>query len=201
MQFEEFHERIWKILDPVDENAFEPIAAESASDEAVQGVAGLVGAQLPEWLVRFCQRTNGLLIVAKEEVWPSGKEFDIAPAWTFWRGLLLLGIEHETLPEWATISRAWEWLLDWGVTDVLPLLKVDGDADRLWGLRIRAGEVLDEVVEVIDGEVRVLEGTFLDLYEAQVAELVERQKDMAELLGIQDGSGPEPRRAAEIENR
>ena len=84
---------------------------------------------------------------------------------------------------------------------MLPLLKVDGDADRLWGLRIRAGEVLDEVVEVIDGEVRVLEGTFLDLYEAQVAELVERQKDMAELLGIQGGVGPEPRRAAEIENR
>lgn len=182
MEPEEFHDRIWQILDPVDEEAFEPIAAEGASDEAVRDLEELVGGTLPRWLVGLCQSTNGLLITAREEVWPSGKAFDIAPAWTFWRGLVVLGIEHESLPEWATISQAWHRLQEAGVWDVLPLLRIEGDGECVWGLRIRDGRVTEDLVEVVDDEVTPIEGTFLDLYELQIKELVARQRQMADLL-------------------
>lgn len=191
MDSEQYRNRIWEILDPVDSEAFEAIAAEPPGDDAIQALAERTGAVLPDWLVSFCRSTNGLLVTAREEVWPVGKAFDIAPAWTFWRGLVLLGIEHETLPDWVSISQAQRWLWNQGIDDVLPVLRIEGDNGRLWGLRIRDGRVTGEVVEVIDGQTLPVEGDLLDLYETQVDDLVQRQQDMGALLaGARRGITP-----------
>ena len=115
--------------------------------------------------------------MAREEVWPHAKEFEVGPAWTFWRGLVLLGIDAPELPEWASIAaqapagRA-------GLPGIPPVLKIVGDGSRIWGVD-QAGTVV-VIDDMTDPE--PLEGDLTDLYAEQIAELMQRQQDMAQRL-------------------
>jgi hypothetical protein len=119
--------------------------------------------------------------MARDEVWPQAREFDTGPAWTFWRGLVLLGMDAPDLPEWASISAQQQRLAEYEQPGILPLLKVVGDGSRVWGLD-RAG-VLVETGDM--DEPRPVGGDLLDLYAGQIAELVQRQQDMARRLAGQ----------------
>ena len=175
---EQFHERMWDILDPVDTEYFEVVAAPAPDAQAISSLEAAVGFLLPAAFAVFCQRANGLCVMAREEVWPHAKEFEVGPAWTFWRGLVLLGIDAPELPEWASISAQQRQLAEAGLPGILPVLKIVGDGSRIWGVD-QAGTVV-----VIDDMTvpEPLEGDLTDLYAEQIAELMQRQQDMAQRL-------------------
>ena len=152
---EQFHARMWEILKPVDTKYFEVVAAPAPSAQAIADIEAAVGFPIPEEIIAFTRRANGLCVVAREEVWPAAKEFAVGPAWTFWRGLTLLGIEAPDLPEWASITAAHQRLVDNGVSGVLPLLKIFGNSD-VWGIN-KTGTV----VIVSDYEISPLTGSLL----------------------------------------
>ncbi|GFN26372.1 hypothetical protein ADE_20700 [Achromobacter denitrificans] len=175
MTAEQFHERIWEILDPVETQYFEVVAAPAPDAESIAGLEAAVGFPLPAAFAAFCQRTNGLCVMAREEVWPRAKEFEVGPAWTFWRGLVLLGIDAPELPEWASISAQQRQLAEAGLPGILPVLKIVGDGSRIWGVD-QAGTLV-VIDDMTDPE--PLGGDLTDLYAEQIAELMRRQQDMA----------------------
>ncbi|WP_343498557.1 SMI1/KNR4 family protein [Achromobacter denitrificans] len=175
MTAEKFHERIWEILDPVETQYFEVVAAPAPDAESIAGLEAAVGFPLPAAFAAFCQRTNGLCVMAREEVWPRAKEFEVGPAWTFWRGLVLLGIDAPELPEWASISAQQRQLAEAGLPGILPVLKIVGDGSRIWGVD-QAGTLV-VIDDMTDPE--PLGGDLTDLYAEQIAELMRRQQDMA----------------------
>ncbi|MBR8653953.1 SMI1/KNR4 family protein [Achromobacter sp. Marseille-Q0513] len=175
---EQFHERMWDILDPVDTEYFEVVAAPAPDAQAIYSLEAAVGFPLPAAFAAFCQRANGLCVMAREEVWPHAKEFEVGPAWTFWRGLVLLGIDAPELPEWASIAAQQRQLAEAGLPGILPVLKIVGDGSRIWGVD-QAGTVV-VIDDMTDPE--PLEGDLTDLYAEQIAELMQRQQDMAQRL-------------------
>lgn len=84
----------------------------------------------------------------REEFWPEAELYSVGPAWTFWRGVVLLGFDTPDLPEWASVTAACERLADYEVTGVLPLMKVVGDGNIIWGL-----DKSGTPVEVAEGEI------------------------------------------------
>jgi hypothetical protein len=178
MTAEQFHQRMWEILDPVDTEYFEVVAAPAPDTEAIAGLEAAVGFPLPAAFAAFCQRTNGLCVMAREEVWPHAKEFAVGPAWTFWRGLVLLGVDAPELPEWASISAQQRQLAEAGLPGILPVLKIVGDGSRIWGM-----DQTGTVVAIDDlTEVEPLSGDLTDLYAEQITDLMQRQQDMAQRL-------------------
>ena len=175
---EAFHARIWEILEPVDSTCFEVVAAPAPSAQAVAALEASVGFPLPPAFAGFCQRNNGLCVMARDEFWPQAKEFAVGPAWTFWRGLVLLGIDAPDLPEWASISAQHKRLVEDEVTTVIPLLKIVGDGNRVWGM-----DSAGVMVEVLDFEDPTpLTGDLLEVYAEQIAELIQRQQDMMQRI-------------------
>ena len=150
-------------------------AAPAPDAESIAGLEAAVGFPLPAAFAAFCQRTNGLCVMAREEVWPRAKEFEVGPAWTFWRGLVLLGIDAPELPEWASISAQQRQLAEAGLPGILPVLKIVGDGSRIWGVD-QAGTLV-VIDDMTDPE--PLGGDLTDLYAEQIAELMRRQQDMA----------------------
>ncbi|MCL2309249.1 MAG: SMI1/KNR4 family protein [Proteobacteria bacterium] len=180
MNAKEFHRLVWEILEPVDSSVFEVVRAQAASENDIAAVEAATGLRLPEYFAGFVGQQgncNGLAVFAREEVWPAPKEFSVGPAWTFWRGVTLLGIDVPDLPDFASISSVHKRLVAAGVRDVLPLIKVWGDGDRFWGTHSSGAVVL-----VQDGEVMALDGDLKDVYAEQINDLIQRQKDMAEQL-------------------
>ena len=175
MTAEQFHKRIWEILDPVDSAYFEVVAAPAPDAAAIASLEAAVGFPLPAAFTAFCQRTNGLCVMAREEGWPPAKEFDVGPAWTFWRGVVLLGIDAPELPEWASISAQQRQLAEAGLPGILPVLKIVGDGSRIWGVD-QAGAVV-AIDDWADPE--PVGGDLIDLYAEQIADLMRRQQDMA----------------------
>ena len=100
------------------------------------------------------------------------------PRLTFWRGLVLLGIDAPELPEWASIAAQQRQLAEAGLPGIPPVLKIVGDGSRIWGVD-QAGTVV-VIDDMTDPE--PLEGDLTDLYAEQIAELMQRQQDMAQRL-------------------
>ncbi|MFT4188411.1 MAG: hypothetical protein QM621_07490 [Aeromicrobium sp.] len=175
MSPERFHDRVWDALAGVDREAFQIVAAPAPDAGRIVEVEQAVGFPVPAEVVAFVERANGLCVMAREEVWPEPEAFSVGPAWTFWRGLVLLGFDVEGLPAWASVSGALVRLAEQEVDGVLPVLQIVGDDGRAWG--VRADGV---VVEVMEGDVYELEGGLLDVVAEQVAELLQRQRAFAE---------------------
>ena len=171
---EDFHARIWEALAPVNSNDFQVVAAPAPDAAQVAAVQDAVTATIPEAVVAFAARTNGLAVIADPDAWPEPELFSVGPAWTFLRGVIMLGFDTDELPEWASIRVAAENLAAEGVTGVVPLFRIDGDGDRVWGVDEAGTSVL-----VTGDEVELLDATIADLYAEQIAELVERQQRIA----------------------
>ncbi|HHR6078604.1 TPA: SMI1/KNR4 family protein [Providencia alcalifaciens] len=175
---EQFHESIWQALKPISKAEFHVVASRPSALESIANLEAFTGIAIPEYFLAFSQKTNGLCIMAKEELWPEPKLFDVGPAWTFYCGVVILGLETDDLPDWASIRVAYEQLVErFGVTDVLPLLKIYGDSNHCWGVR------KDGVfVEVFDDEVTVIEKDFPEIYSHEIQGLVQRLNDMVKRI-------------------
>lgn len=173
MEPSDFAAEIWSILGPIPDDAFAVMAASPASADAIEEVAERVGFGVPEGFARFSARTNGLCVVARSEVWPEAELYSVGPAWTFWRGVTLLGFETSDLPDWASVGHALDEMLDMGIEDLMPFMKVLGDGDRLWAIDAFGGVVL-----VSDGEIEPLGMSLTEAYAQQINELVARAQQI-----------------------
>ncbi|AZQ76594.1 SMI1/KNR4 family protein [Flaviflexus ciconiae] len=171
---QEFHEAIWETLGPVDDEIFYAVGASTPDKKQISRVESLLPVEVPSEFVALTKRTNGVSIIARPEAWPEPELFSVAPAWTFWRGVVLLGFDVEDLPEWASILTASEKVAEWGVGSVVPLIMVLGDGSRFWGVDADGTSVL-----ITEGEVEKLEATIPEIYAEQIADLVERQREIA----------------------
>lgn len=183
MMAEQFHQRIWEILEELDCEYFQVVAAPAPDEETVAAINTLAGFPVPEAYAAFCQRTNGLCVMAREEFWPEAQVYSVGPAWTFWRGVVLLGMDTEELPEWARITSVYQQLMGYEVTDVIPLMKIIGDGNVVWGI-----DETGTMVEVSAGEVTPLPEDFAGCYAEQIRELAVRQKDMMKLIADRNTS-------------
>lgn len=175
----EFKRAIWEILETLDSSEFQVLSAVAAAGNDIEKLEAQTEIKLPDYYRDFVRSTNsnGLAVCAREEVWPAPKEGDVAPAWTFWRGVTLLGVDAPDLPESASIAVAHNRLIDSGVTNVLPLIKIWGNGSSYYGVNQSGETVLSD-----DGEVTRLNGDITDVYAERIAILAQYQKDMEKRL-------------------
>lgn len=158
---------------------YEIVAAGPATEEQVVALEAALGLTVPAPLRALLgDRLNGLAVLARTELWPAPQVFDVGPAWTFWPGLVVLGVGGEDLPGWASIEERAEGLREAGITDVVPAFAVYGDGDRTWGLRPDGSMVL---AWASSGEVDVLGTDLASAYREEVVALHQRTADMVAL--------------------
>ncbi|WP_377324920.1 SMI1/KNR4 family protein [Pimelobacter simplex] len=158
---------------------YEIVAAGPATDEQVAALEAALGLRVPAPLRDLLgDRLNGLAVLARIELWPPAEPYDVGPAWTFWPGLVVLGVGGEDLPGWASIEVRALQLREAGITDVVPAFVVHGDGDRTWGLRPDGSVVLTWSTT---GEVDELGTDLATAYREEVAALRQRTADMVAL--------------------
>lgn len=88
-----------------------------------------IGFALPDEFREFLVHPlGGLYLEAKEEIWPSPKEFEVGPFWSFLRGIMVYCLSTEA-PECLQLELAWNEMKEAGYPELIPFLKVIGDAD------------------------------------------------------------------------
>lgn len=184
MNGKEFHRKIWEILEPLDSSNFQVLRAVAAANNDIEKIEAQTEIKLPDYYRDFVSsgNCNGLAVCARDEVWPAPKEGDIAPAWTFYRGVTLLGIDAPDLPEFASIAETHDRLIAKGIENVLPLIKIWGNGSSFYGVN-RSGETV--IAE--DDEVTILKGDLTDVYAELIANLDRYQKDMEKRLEASRG--------------
>lgn len=75
MTAEQFHQRIWEILEDLNSDYFQVVAAPAPEPQAVAAAEALTGVPVPAYYSAFCQRTNGLCVMAGRVLAGSGTLF------------------------------------------------------------------------------------------------------------------------------
>ena len=70
---------------------------------------------------------GGLYMAVKEELWPRPKAYDVGPFWSFLYGFMVFGLSAKA-PDWLQMSKAWLRLSEGRDAQLVPFLKVIGDA-------------------------------------------------------------------------
>jgi len=115
----------------------------------------------------------------REELWPRAKAYDVAPFWTFCRGIKVLGIANG-IPDFLDIRLKTKELHALGFVDYIPFLSIIGDGDVVFCFD------KDNHIVALDwynsGESEELECDFSELLLHQIAELEERKNEMVKML-------------------
>jgi hypothetical protein len=178
---------MWAILGPVDIEDFEVVAG-AAEAERYDAYEQKLGFTLPEAFRELSLSTlGGVLVSARDEVWPPAKAFDVGPAWTFWRGVMVFGLAPD-VPDWLNLDLMLERVREEGATDFAPVLKVEGDG-HFFGYRP------DGTLAVFNGyELEPDEATsFTELYRREINALLERLQDMKTLQAERAANKKKPR--------
>ena len=114
-----------------------------------------------------------------QEPRPRAKAYDVAPFWTFCRGIKVLGIANG-IPDFLDIRIKTKELHDLGFVDYIPFLSIIGDGDVIFCFD------KDNHIVALDcynsGETEELNCDFSELLLQQIAELEERKDEMVKLL-------------------
>ena len=124
-------DRVANYFRSYDKERFQVIAQQGAEPDAaaVSAFEQTIGFPLPKDFREFSLHPlGGLYMEAREEIWPPAKEFDVGPFWSFLRGLMVYGFSAEA-PEWLTVAHAWKAMCEGGSPELVPFLKIIGDAD------------------------------------------------------------------------
>lgn len=162
----------WRILEPVELTDFEVFAG-AAEAKRYDAYLNTLGFLLPDEFRQFClSNLGGVYISARNEVWPQAREFDVGPAWTFWRGVMVFGLGAE-VPDWLSLETKLEAVREQDIQGFAPILKVEG-SPCLYGYRP------DHSLAVFDGyELETDEaGSFIELFRREIEALLTRVEDM-----------------------
>lgn len=172
-------EQILAAIEPVDAQLFQLVATgpNVPSEADVAAFEEHVGFALPpEFRDLLLGALGGLYVRATEEAWPPVAEFEVAPAWRFLRGVALLGMATDIPEERLDIRFQFDEARERGVAGFVPFLTVDGSL-QVYGFD-RDGRIL---LNDTDGETVALadEQDVGALYTREIAELIERQRQVA----------------------
>ena len=153
------------------------------SEEEIQDFENQYGIRLPEDFREFTMSAlGGLFMEVREELWPRAKAYDVAPFWTFCRGIKVLGIANG-IPDFLDIRIKTKELHDLGFVDYIPFLSIIGDGDVIF--------CFDKNNHIValdwysGGEAEELDSDFSDLLLKQIQELEERKNKMLERIETQ----------------
>jgi SMI1 / KNR4 family (SUKH-1) len=139
-----------------------------------------VGFALPDEFRSFAMSPlGGLYIEVREELWPRPQLYEVGPFWTFLYAVKVFGIADST-PEWLDLRVQHQQFVDEGITDLVPVLAVQGDPSRF--CYNREGELI--LWHHDDPDVRTPVGrSFSDQLLFELAELEERLRRKRQLIG------------------
>jgi hypothetical protein len=144
----------------------EPSEAEVSAFERVVGFA-----LPPEFREFTMSPLGGLYMEVREELWPRPEPYEVAPFWSFLRGIKVFGIAKD-IPEWLDLREQYKKFCDEGVSELVPFLQRLGDANR-YCFNSR-GQIIEWDHEQ-PGKRQLLEMSFSDLVMREINELEERK--------------------------
>lgn len=148
-----------------------PLGEGSVDEGDVRMLGERLGVRFPaQYVDHLCGDFPGVLILAKENVWPRPKAFDVGPFWSF-----LYGVHSytslSTSEDWMQLEVVGaEFQRNTGLAAV-PILQRRGDADAF---------CVDSDARIMafdheTGELSPVDLDFWDLFEREIAELAERK--------------------------
>ncbi len=157
---------------------------EPSEDDIAAFEDHIVGWRLPDEFREFTMSgLGGLYMEAREELWPRPQLHEVGPFWSFLYGVQVYGIAAN-IPEWLDIRVETERFRSDDISDLVPFMKVVGDADRY--CFDEAGRVVhwshEEPVER-----RAEEGSFANLLIVEIREL---EKRLSRKLQAQERNAP-----------
>jgi len=143
--------------------------------EVIEDFEQQMGLCLPDDFKSFSvSRMGGVYVEVKEEFWPPSKEFEVRPAWAFMSGLYVYGF-GEGIPPAMDIRLATQLFKDEQNQVFAPCLQLISDS-AFYGFHADGTLALwDPSVEDFEA---AEEDSFIALFERQIQELAERQKQM-----------------------
>ena len=122
---------------------------------------------------------GGLYMEVREELWPRAKVYDVAPFWTFCRGIMVYGIA-KGIPDYLDIRVKTKELHDEGLEDYIPFFSIIGDGNTIFCFdKNNRIVVLDWYSKVAFEEDEM---NFSDFLLKKIKELEERKTQMIETL-------------------
>ncbi|MGD7732449.1 hypothetical protein ACQCX5_05735 [Propionibacteriaceae bacterium G57] len=145
------------------------------TEEGVAALESEIGFRLPDEVRQLgFHRLGGLLIEAKEHLWPYPQPYDAGPAWTFQNGVMVFSLSDEA-PEWLQLGVARQrFVQDYpDQAGWVPVLKRNSDP-RVWAVDARGN-----LAEFLPGmnEPFEVDGGFYDLVLDEIAQLEQRLAD------------------------
>lgn len=138
--------------------------------EEIESFAVEANVRLPFDFIDFSiSRLGGLYLAVKEELWPRPKAGDVGPFWSMLYGMYVYGFARG-IPEFMSIRVQTPALRGRSGTNLLPCLKIIGDAD-FYGFDSQ-GAVCRWDHET--GDCSPVEKTFIEILEFEVMELAAR---------------------------
>jgi len=112
-----------KSSDVYSQNGAEPSAKDVSAFEKE------IGFPLPQEFRDYAVHPlGGVYMGVKEEIWPEPEPYSVGPFWSFLRGVLVYSLSSEA-PDWLSMRDAWRIFSEDGHPELVPFLKVLGDAD------------------------------------------------------------------------
>lgn len=144
------------------------------SEADVEAFERTIGFPLPADFHEFTTSPlGGLYMEVREEVWPRPEQYSVGPFWTFLFGIAVFGI-GQGIPEWLDIRVQYEEFKELSDGELVPFLKVMGDADQY--CFTRSGAIVQWHHET--GETEPVEITFPQLLMREIRALEERKDQM-----------------------
>lgn len=147
-----------------------PMAEQPVTVSEIHAVGERLGISLPAELVSHLSgRFPGILVEAKEEIWPRPKKFDVGPFWSFLYGLHTYTASSSS-EEWMRLESAGQRFKEETGHVAVPVLRILSDANVY--CVGKSGEMLRFDHE--QGKLDAVDGSFFQVFEQEVAALVKR---------------------------
>jgi len=115
---------------------------------------------------------GGIYMEVKDELWPRPKAYDVGPFWSFLYGFYVYTFS-DAAPDWLSIQGARNEMRENGYPQLIPFLKIRGDADPY--CFTADGKIVVWQHEMPD-EPAAIDKTFMDVLMAEIKELEARKE-------------------------
>ena len=164
---------IYEFFTGYDRESFAAFSQQGAEPDGsvIDAFEAQIGFALPAEFREFASHPlGGLYLEVKEHLWPRAEASAVGPFWSFLYGLQVYGLSAET-PEWLDMRQAWEEMSEDGSPELVPFLRIVGDADPYCFTR-DGGIVIWRHEEPDDPE--MVAATFSECLMKEIRELEER---------------------------
>lgn len=127
-------EKVYDYFHHYDSSTYQVVACmgNEPSEQDIEDFEKLYQINLPDDFREFTMSPlGGLYMEVREELWPRAKAFDVAPFWTFCRGIKVYGIANG-IPDFLDIRLKTKELHELGFVDYIPFLSIIGDGDVIF---------------------------------------------------------------------